>query len=396
MRVILDARKLGDGGIGSYIESLVDGMTELIAEQHLPLGLTLLVTKKWQTKLQDSTHRWYGKVQIVCEKSSRYSISEYFLLPLRQRELINQHDIYHSPHYTLPAFLKIPSIVTIHDIIHVSHPDSFFHRPVGKALIQSALNRASRVITVSRASAKAIADEFGHLKHPVAVVENAVSQPLKSFSRAVSISLGQEGAGYMLFVGSDRPHKGFDMLLEAWRKFVSERKQRGLKPFVLVAVGAGFSQETRDKVASLGLEPYVHFFGGASGDELAALYRSARGLLMPSKVEGFGLPALEAMWFGVPVVATPLESLKEVCDDCAWYSSEQTPKAFCDALLSMTGDSEKARWITRKAIERASSFEPKLLAKKTYAVYCDALGLELPKNEGDSRVKSVAVAGGYH
>ena len=386
MKILLDARKLGDGGIGTYLETLVDGLIELRALECSMLQMTLIVTPRWNALLSDPNHRWAGLVAHVCDDTPLYSLREYFQFPRKHRALIEAHDCFHVPHYTLPFGISVPKIVTIHDVIHVSHPDTVWHRFIGKRLIRSALRRAERVITVSQSSAKELTSLFTEASDKIRVVRNAVSNVFRKRSSNVSVSLGSAANNYMLFVGSERPHKGFSCLLEAWKEFNLRREQKGQEPFTLVAIGDAYSAKSESQVKTLGIEEFVHFFGPASDDELAALYEKASGLVMPSHVEGFGLPAVEAMWFACPVICRPIESLREVCGDSAWYAADTSIESLTEVLLGMSSDDEQRQRMVEAGRERVSDAKPLVMAYQTLNVYREAVGLDCLPPLGASSV----------
>ncbi|MFN8389703.1 MAG: glycosyltransferase family 1 protein [Bdellovibrionota bacterium] len=393
MKVLIDARKLGDGGIGVYIENLVDGLLALSKSGEIDIALSLLVSEAFfesDNQSAFSTHyrthglgavfdavklRWLDRVRYISESAPKYSLREYFLLGFRQRRELAECDLFHSPHFTLPYFLRVPSVVTIHDIIHCSHPENFYHRPVAKSLIRSALRRADQIITVSEDSARCIQAQFGKFRMPAAVIPNAMRPNLARKPEAeVEAFLRKEFLthDYCLYVGSERAHKGFWELLDAWAELTKDGSLARCPD--LVVVGKQFSV-ARDKVHEMGLDTTVRFFGEVSLDKLALLYSGASAVVVPSKVEGFGLPALEGMGLGVPVVCAPIASLREVCGDAAVYASEHSGHGFAAAIRKLFSDSSSRSEVSRRGIERAQQFSVEECARKTFAVYQRVLGI---------------------
>lgn len=426
MKILLDARKLGDGGIGVYIENLVDGLLALHGKGVIQAELSLLVTPNFYARanfiaagsyqqesrpLDSGSHkigqhdtgpadhakhalgractrlnsgaaaildamiqRWSSAVRLICEPSGKYSLSELLVLPLRQRREILTHDIYHSPHYTLPAMLPCPAVVTIHDLIHLSHPETIYHRPIAGVLVRSAMKRASQIISVSHDTLARVRELMGTDCPPVTVIPNALRASLVRRSRIEVQDFTRREflvRPYCLFVGSERPHKGFWDLLDAWRQMSAEQSELELPD--LVVVGRRFSS-ARERVREYGLESSVRFMGEVSGERLELLYSGASAVLVPSRAEGFGLPALEALGMGVPVICSPIPVLAEVCGDAGIYAEEHSGAAYARAIQSLFADPEMVERRVSLGLTRALRYSLEECALKTWAVYERALG----------------------
>ncbi len=395
LRLLVDARKLGDGGIGVYIENLVDGLLALKDRGVIDLSLSLLLSDAFfeaGNQSAFSTHfrtnglgsvcqkaklRWFEKAQFIREPAKKYSLQEYFLLPLRQRKVLESHDLFHSPHFTMPYFLGIPTVVTIHDIIHLSHPEKFYHRPVGHWMIRSALRRAAHVITVSDYSARHIQHLMRALKTPISVVPNAFRPALaRRAADEVQQYLKREFVTreYCLYIGSERKHKGFDELLDAWQEFGKSCALPRIPD--LIVVGKHFAS-SRDRVAEMNLDG-VRFFGEVSIEKLALLYSGAGAVLVPSRAEGFGLPALEGMGAGVPVICASIPSLHEVCGDAGFYvdKGDGVPAGvkYARAITEVLSNGPVAAERISIGLRRAQEFSIENCAKKTWRVYEKVLG----------------------
>ena len=373
IKVLIDARKLGDGGIGVYIENLVDGLLEL--PEAVRPQLTLLVGPESEV---NSSYResWQDRVAFVEESSGKYSIGEAVLLPLRHRALIGEHDLYHAPHFTLPFGLGIPSIVTVHDVIHVTHPENFYHRPIGRLMIGSAISRAAHVITVSEASAREVREAVFEPPHAISVIHNALRKGVGVVGED-EVNRWRAVRGYSkpyaLFVGSDRPHKGFMTMLRAWRQLERERDDDAV-PHRILAVGRRYGKSIQKQIERLGLTAEVTFVDCPSTEELNLLYNGASFVVVPSRAEGFGFVALESMAAGVPVVVTPVPSLQEVCGDAAWYAKDFTSDGVAEAVRQLLADTESAARKAEAGIKRAALFSRAEMAKRTYLTYRKVLG----------------------
>lgn len=390
LRVLLDARKLGDGGIGTYIENLVRGLCNLQSEREIDCQLTLLVTgehaaarRKAATAAAEATATssnapssndplLNGEVLIVEEPSAKYSLSEYLLLARRHRKLLDSHDIYHAPHYTLPFFLGRPSVVTIHDVIHVTHPETPMHRPAGRALIGSAIRRASHVITVSEASRAEIERLLpARNRPPISVIPNALKEVFRRQRAEARAGAGsdEELTPYCLFVGNAKPHKGWRTLLTAWQLLWNDPV--AACPH-LVLVGQLVGDEVESAIRQCGLQGVVSVVRKVSDEELRGLYQGAQAVVVPSLVEGFALPALEALACGAPLVTTPLPAVREVCGDVPWYAEGFTARAIADAVTRCLREAPSASVRRQAGRSRAEWFDINQVARATWEVYLAA------------------------
>ncbi|MCB0325126.1 MAG: glycosyltransferase family 4 protein [Bdellovibrionales bacterium] len=380
--VLLDARKLGDGGIGTYLENLVDGFLELNELHGERIALTLLVSPGDAAKRHQALfERWQRSVRMVEEPAPKYSFAEYFLLARRHRALCASVDLFHSPHYTLPFALPIPAVVTIHDIIHVTYPDSPLHRPTARMLIASAIRRSRRVITVSEHSARQIRQNFRVAPGMLSAIPNAVSTGISRTEQStiteVCARYGVKGE-YLVFVGSDRPHKGYRMLQECWSLL---QQKRATTP-TLVVIGDRFDEATKRLGRDLRIADAVHYLGAVSRRDLSALLSGARALLVPSLEEGFCLPALEAFACETAVVSTPIPAIAELGGDLVRFADGFDAPAFADAVAAVLAIPLTDRFRVG-AGERAARFSRLAVAQATFDVYRSVLGAAVGGADGE-------------
>lgn len=374
LRLLIDARKLGDGGIGVYLENLLCGLLELKNANELDLKLSLLISSK-AAKNNCRLASLFTELQsvgisLIEDSTKPYSFSEYFSLARKRAQLFAEHDIFHSPHYTLPYFIKIPKVVTVHDIIHIDQPDTLWHKPISKCLISSALRRANAVITVSNHSKQRLQSVFPKTKK-IHVVYNALQKAIGNCSTKPKTEIRSKFSINMptfLFVGSDRPHKGFVELLKAWR-LLRELSKKDAQLFV---VGESFSQKTKDITQTLSIDKSVHFIGALAADELSQLYRAASAVIIASREEGFGLVALEALACHAPVISTPLPSIREFTEGSAgvYFSKDFSHQELARTVASFLN--QKIESVEKSLI--GQQFEPITFARKTCEVYQDVLG----------------------
>lgn len=374
--VLLDARKLGDGGIGVYVENLISGLLALSAPPELQVIVSPRAIQKKpeqsRAHIEGLLRAWMGSLRVILDDAAPYSADEVWGLGRRIRAKGKGCDVFHSPHYTLPYFSPIPAVVTIHDVIHLTHPEHFLHRPVASLLIRSAVRRAEQVICVSEHGAAELQRTVGELSGRLTVVPNALRRGIGS-ELGASESLSQSGGdgnlrpqGYYLFIGSDRPHKGFSELVAAWELLSREKSSMEGELPQLAVVGTRYRDEFRARMTpASGIIP----LGDVCTERLNTLYQHSAGVIVPSRIEGFGLPALEAMACEVPVLCSPTPSLREVCGESGWYFPELSPRAIAETVRACAADTEKRAEKIRLGKKRVELFSQRRVAEQTVAVY---------------------------
>jgi glycosyltransferase involved in cell wall biosynthesis len=331
LRVLLDARKLLDGGIGVYTENIICG---LLAQKNVEL--TVILHSELVSSRELEKNDWYNSVGIIEDNARSYSFDELFRLSSRIDS--SDFDVYHIPHYTLPHGLNLPTVITVHDLIHINYPEHIFYPIVARYLIKSSLKRATRVLTVSQATFNELSRFVKHksrINSKIRVVPNALDPYfLKSSQFADFLNTRFKLRGdYILTVHSNlKPHKGLRDLLKAFRAIKEERSsnngsasgsriKNGLK---LILVGKGTEElvEIDGLLEKAGSIEDVYVYGTVTKEELLNLYAGALGVVVSSVAEGFCLPILEAQAQGTPVVARPVPAVKElmtgrdiVCED---------------------------------------------------------------------------------
>jgi glycosyltransferase involved in cell wall biosynthesis len=254
-----------------------------------------------------------------------------------------------------------PSVITVYDMIHELFP-SFF--PEEQELIahkRAAILDADRVICISESTRRDLLSLVPVEPSRVVVVPLGVTPEVPSAGR-------REDEPYLLYIGQRTAHKNFDGLLHALRatpQILSTHR-------VLLFGGAPWSSDDAAKVQALGLaaDRIVHM--GSRETELAGLYRDATALVYPSTYEGFGLPVLEAMAQGCPVICGTNSSLPEVAGAAAEYCDTTSPEALGAAMLRVMDDPQHAALLRGRGAERARMFPWSRCASETAVVYDSA------------------------
>jgi len=263
--------------------------------------------------------------------------------------------------HALPLGCGGPSVVTVHDLSFERDPGlmGLRDRLVFQAAVPRSARRASRVIVVSEQTKRDLIGLSGVPAERIAVVPNGVGE---RFSPQGPQANGQP---YALVVGSLEPRKDPLTAIEGFA-LVGDDELR----LVFAGPDRGDGPAARAAAASRGLEQRVEFKGHVSDEELAALYRGAECLVFPSRDEGFGLPLLEAMASGVPVVATRAGALPEIAGDAAILVEPRDPVALAGGIERALADRER---LVAAGFDRAKQFSWTDTAERTLAVYRELL-----------------------
>jgi alpha-1,3-rhamnosyl/mannosyltransferase len=329
MRIGIDARKIADFGIGTYIRGLLRGLVALGS------GDTLVAFAP-----REHAQFLPAEVEHVVVDAPHYSIRE--LITVGRAIERARIDLFHAPHYVVP-FTSVPSVVTIHDLIHLRHPNPLA-RMYARQMIGRAVRRSRRVLTVSEAVKREIVSTFGCGDEHIVVTPNGVGAPFEAEGKAA------EGR-YFLYVGNDKPHKNVDVLVDAFARITGAS---------LVLAGASF-ERFRERGG-------VIVSGFVTDDELATLYRGALALVMPSREEGFGLPALEAMACGCAVITSNAAALVEITGDAALHV-DASIEALADAMQRVASDGALRDALAQRGLDRAKNFTWMRCAERTRDAY---------------------------
>jgi glycosyltransferase involved in cell wall biosynthesis len=295
-------------------------------------------------------------------------------------------DVIHLPHYTMPTKARRPTVVTIHDVAAFSEPES--HDPVRASYLKSATRaacrRATRVIVPSRATRDGLVRLFGADPARLDVAHHGVDRavfhrPTEDECRQVSDRLGLHGRAYIAFLGALEPRKNVPNLIRGWAQAAA-----GLPdPPVLVLAGSGgWDDEFDAAMASVPLGLRVLRPGYLRWSSLPGFFGGALLVALPSKGEGFGLPVLEAMACGAPVLTTRLSSLPEVGGDAVAYT-EPDAAGIGRSLRELIEDPAQRKFLADAAYERSRDFSWAASAEAHLAAYQRAVDGQ-PTTSSDS------------
>ena len=360
MRVALDARKLFDGGIGTYIRGLFGALSASYPRDEW----ILLVDPGDRGRV-----RWPGRVDERPVRAGKYGLLEHFAVPAAARRA--GAELLHAPHYTLPLAWRGPSVVTIHDLIHIRF--AHFHRPgtatYARFMAGMAARRADRVIADSLATRADLESLLGTDREAIEVISLGVSDGIQRVGAdAVALFRAERllPEHYVLYVGARKRHKNLELLLHAWATMQKAERP----PLVLSGHAWGADDPLAALASALGVADVIRFAGDLRDDvELSCLYSGAALLVQPSLAEGFGLPPLEAMACGVPVLASDAGALPETLSGAAELLAPQGPATWAALVLALLSDPDRRRALAARGRARAAEFTWARTAARTYAVY---------------------------
>ena len=373
MRVAIDARKLHDFGIGTYIRNLLRHLARLDAETEY-----VLLCREPDLHIAAELG---PNFRAVLEPSPNYSIREQVHVPwvlMRERP-----DVFHSPHYVLPPAIRCRSVVTIHDTIHLTFRQYLPNRMAyayAKASMWAAARRSNRILTVSEASKRDIVRLLDVPPDKVVVVHNAIDERFWVAPDADDVARVRErfqlDQRFILYVGNIKPHKNLVRLIEAFH----ELRRGELADLKLLIIGDEISKfpALRRAVHQHKLHKHVRFLGYLPDETLAVLYRLAAAFAFPSLYEGFGLPPLEAMASGTPVVTSNVSSLPEVVGEAAVLVDPYDIGSIADGLRRVLTSPALAEDLRCKGLARARAFSWEQSVAKTWVVYQEIAGGRVP------------------
>ncbi len=369
MKIGIDARLYGpkQGGLGRYLEQLITGLEQTDSTNDYVIFLRkdnfdeyLPGNSRFKKIMADIP--WYGW-------------KEQFLLPtILKREKL---DFIHFPHWNVPFFYKQKFIVTIHDLILLHYPSRkastlgpmtyFFKNLAYKIILRHAIQKSEHILTPSKFTKQDIIKNLNLSNDKITVTYLAPTKlngELQSTSRTSAYKYNI-AKPYLLYVGVAYPHKNLDRLIMSWKIF--EEKNTN---FNLVLVGKKnyfydqlINGEEFKKCKNIIFTDFVSDF------ELATLYKNATAYVFPSLYEGFGLPPLEAMQYGIPVISSNTSCLPEILKNAALYFDPKNVQEMCSAISIILTDNEKRNELINNISIVLANYSQKNTVETTLSVY---------------------------
>jgi len=359
VRIGIDVRKYFDFGIGTYIQNLV-ACYEAIGGHEL----ILFCSNEDQTSImQRHTSR------LVANKSSKYSLSELLSLSYQSSRL--NVDVFHEPHYTLPVGLRCRSVVTMHDLIHISFPQYYsgLKRFYARQMIAHACRAANVVLTDSEYVKKELMIRFGVSTERIRVVRLGVASTFRETKGDDEVQRFKNRYGVkrplILYVGGLKPHKNIPTLLRA----VSEIRKSDDIQVGFVGESITANEQLQRLVENLQLNDTIIGFGRLSERELALAYASALVLVLPSEYEGFGLPVIEAMAAGAPVIGANAAAIPEVVGEAGLLFHPHDVGDLATKILSLLHNQHLRNDLIQRGRANSLRFSWEECAKETLRIY---------------------------
>jgi glycosyltransferase involved in cell wall biosynthesis len=361
MNIVIDGRTATPHfpGIGRYVTNLVRSMAG--AETDMSVSL-----------IQDPSAASPDPAltSIPCALSP-FSLRQQWVVPGLLKK--NRAALYHSPYYLMPYHLPVPTVLTCYDVIPLIFFPQYFtswQKVIYRIANKLAFRAASKVIAISETTRRDAIRFFGIEPDRIRAIPLGVdSRFTASPGPAIEAARNKYGLPdqYVLYVGTNKPHKNLVRLVEAWGIFHRETTSR----HALVIAGYWDKRypEARQLAERADLSGSVFFAGPVDEADLPALYSGATLFVFPSLYEGFGLPVLEAMACGTPVACGRTDALIEVAGDAASLFDPVDSMAMADCLADLLSDPDKLQRLGEAGIKRAAGFSWERTAAATWEVY---------------------------
>jgi glycosyltransferase involved in cell wall biosynthesis len=371
-QLLSDSATYRSAGVSGYIRQLL---------AHLPaatpdLRLTAFVPAAARVASDDL--KLHPSARWDTRRPLQRILWEQLVLPEIARR--NRLDLLHATVNIAPVLGACPTVVTVHDLSFLRYPEAFppLQRLYLRTQVLRSLRAARRVIAVSAATKQDVIRLASVPDSQVDVVPNGVDLAFcPAPSQEVETFRSHQGLPprFILHLGTLEPRKNLVRLVQAFGQArAASPAMAGVR--LVLAGGKGWDYANIfQKVGQLGLEADVIFAGYVPDEELPWWYRAATVFAYPSLLEGFGLPVLEAMACGVPVVTSNVSALPEVAGDAALLVDPTSVDQLAEALLAVLGDASLAREMGQRGRQRAAGYRWEHTAQATAAVYRRSLGL---------------------
>jgi len=376
IRIGIDARFFGpfQKGLGRYVQKLVENLEYIYKTES---------DKEFIIFLRKSNFNEYNpknpNFKKVLADYRWYSFKEQIFMPFKIRK--EKIDLMHFCHFNVPLLLHKKFVVTIHDLVLKRFPTRrastlgplryFIKQLFYKLVIYLAIKRAKKIIAVSNFAKKEILFYFKINENKVEVIYEGASDFFRCKGSCSNSSLKKFGINmpYILYVGNAYPHKNLERLIFAFKKLIQKYKLN------LQLVFAGeidyFYKKLQDKISNYKLP--IIFTGFISDNDLYLLYKNALIYVFPSLCEGFGLPPLEAMSFGVPVVCSDKGALPEILGDSAVYFDPVNINDIAEKIRFVFKNNKLRKELRKKGFCRIKNYSWEEMARRTLEVYKDVI-----------------------
>jgi len=349
-------------GVGHHVTALIRGLAGLVGEERFRLFCFDFRRRFAGLGIEDARFE-IRRIGLI-PGSLYHGLSERFGRPDISL-FTGRCDLYHFPNFIIPPLKRGKAVVTVHDLSFARFPEWADRRNLERLRrrFRYPLERADAIITVSEFSRRELRALFSVPGERVTVIHNGVRIAAEA-GRAKRFDFP-----YFLFVGTIEPRKNLPALLDAWR-IVKGRRGSGWRHRLVVGGGAGWGcPPARAQVDEKGLRGEVVLLDYVSDDQLPALYAGAEALVYPSFYEGFGIPPVEAMASGTPVISSNAEALTEILGEAVIFCDPCVPESIADCLERLIDDGALRKSLVERGRERARLFTVERMARETLALY---------------------------
>lgn len=371
-------------GMGQHLLHLLEGLDSLDERDQQYTLLAPRVRRAYTVRAPQLSDR-FREVEVVTrlarlgENVEQVWWEQFGIVLAGSREKV---DLLHSPYWSNPLWSPWPTVVTVHDVIQFVLPE-YAWRKISRmyfGLVSAGARRADAIITVSECSKADIVKILGVAPERIHVIGNAVDSTLYPVRDAWLLKSVRErygiGPRFVLYFGGFDLRKNVPRIIEAYSRMPERlRKEHGL---VIAGryqnLGHPLFPDPREVVARLGLESSVIFTGQIREQDKAPLFSAASLFVFPSLYEGFGIPVLEAMACGTPVVTSNASALPEVAGDAGELVDPYQTDAISAAMADLLDNQSRRDELSRRGLERARRFTWNGVAEQTVRVYKQILG----------------------
>ncbi|MBI5303371.1 MAG: glycosyltransferase family 4 protein [Chloroflexi bacterium] len=363
MRIGIDARLVyyHKAGIGQYILRLTQALAQIDSDN----DYVLFASRKDDTRIVTQSNFKRARLWTPSHHRFERQALSLELLPFTL-------DVLHSPDFIPPSRTRFPGVITVHDLAFLLYP-RFLTRESARyyGQVDIAARQADHIIAVSQSTKRDLIRLLGVPENKVSVIHEAAHPLFAPVTNTEALERTRARyyltAPFFLFVSTLEPRKNLPTLLRAFRQL--RDKYKITATLALVGNRGWLADEVDRVIAELNLGDTVRFLGGIPNDELVYLYNAAAAFVFPSFYEGFGLPPLEAMACGTPVITSNVSSLPEVVGDAALLINPEDVDALAVAMSRVLSDEKLRREMRDKGLKRAQGFSWERAARETLDVY---------------------------
>jgi len=378
MVVGLDVRRSDAFGVGTYIKNLLR-----VFARRGPEHQYILVGHSAQAR---SFADLPANFRFVVSEKNYATLDNHLRFQFLLRSL--SPDVFHVPHRAVPYFLPGPYVATVHDLDKLLFPEpsgSRWKGEIRRHVLRRGLMRARRIMTVSEATRHDLTSLLGIPAERTEVIHNAIDEHFTVFDseedRRRALERYQVDYPFLLYAGNIQPQKNLTRLVEAFAVIHAEldrhpRYQR--LRLIIIGDDLAAHPDLRRSVIRSRMQHSVRFLGFVPVETLRIFYRSAEAFVFPSLYEGFGLPPLEAMAQGTPVVTSNISALPEVVGDAALLVNPENVFDIARGIRQVLLDEELRGLLRRRGARQVRQFSWDRAAERVLAVYREALALEPP------------------